>query len=341
VPFVSEYGAWSANFSAALDVPGATGDWPPSLAEAEADWYIRTHLFSTQVTYAGRPSRFPDFQTWCFSGQLWAGWHAKVITEAARLNKWSPSGAHRYHFFVDHWGEAGAGMVDRHRTTGPGYRALAACNRPVVALAPFPTGGRVQPGASVSLPIVALNDLSRSLGTVPLSWRLALLGPDDAFLVGRDAPERPGPLQGELAPTDQCCVLPRGPGSTLASGSVSVELGPDARVEAAVVDWVADVPSGSAVALFMDLDGIVGWTSFVVADDGWSPEPGLSGPSRFTVSSARTEPLRRRWTGEVVDPAAAAPDQYLIGPIPVDVYDDVVVDAAGNVTTNPLPWPAV
>jgi len=349
VPFVSEYGAWSANFSAALDVPAASGDWPPP-PETEPDWYVRTHLYSTQVTYAGRPSRFPDFPTWCFAGQLWAGWHAKVVTEKARLNKWQPSGAQRYHFFVDHWGEAGAGMVDRHRTTASGYRGLAAANRPLVALAPFPRGARVAPGAEVRLPILVLNDLLRPAGTagpagpagpVSLRWRLARLGPDDCFLVGRDEPERPGPLQGELAPPDQCCVLPRAAGETVIEGSLVLDVPADARIEAAEVVWTAGGDAGTdgiPMALFLDLDGVVGWTSFMVAPDGWSPEPGLVGRSRFTVTSDRPGPLRRRWTGEEVDPSAAPPDQYLLGDLPVDVYDDVHVHADGRVTTNPLPW---
>jgi beta-mannosidase len=351
VAFVSEYGAWSANFSAALDVPAAAGDWPPP-ADTEPDWYVRTHLYSTQVTYAGRPTRFPDFPTWCFAGQLWAGWHAKVVTEKARLNKWQPSGAQRYHFFVDHWGEAGAGMVDRHRTTGPGYRGLAAANRPLVALAPFPRGARVAPGAEVRLPIVVLNDLSHPAGPggpggpVQLRWRLARLGPDDCFLVGRDDPERPGPLQGELAPSDQCCVLPRGEGVTLLEGECSLEVPADARIEAAEVVWTADTggaghndnDDAAPIALFLDLDGVAGWTSFMVAPDGWSPQPGLVGQSRFTVTSDRPGPLRRRWTGDVVDPSAAPPDQYLLGDLPVDVYDDVHIHADGRVTTKPLPW---
>lgn len=335
VPFVSEYGAWSANFSAALDVPGATGDWPPP-PEAEVDWYVRTHLFSTQVTYAGRPSRYPDFQTWCFAGQLWAGWHAKVVTEKARLAKWSPSAAHRYHFFVDHWGEAGAGMVDKWRTTGPGYRGLAAANRPLVALAPFPRGTRVRPGEAVRLPIVVVNDHLRDLGPVAVRWRLALLdGPDDCWLVGRDDPERPGPLQGELAPPDQCCVLPRAEGTTLLSGQATVDVGPDAIVQADEVVWTADVEG--PVALFMDVAGVVGWTSFMVAPDGWRPAPGLVGRSRFRVAGEGE--LRRRWTGEVVDKTSAPPDQYLLDGRPVDVYDDVDVDDRGVVTAPTLPWP--
>jgi beta-mannosidase len=340
VPFVSEFGAWSANFSAAA--PGGAGSaasWPPSEAD-EVRWYEQTHLFSTQVTYAGRPSRFEDFQTWCFAGQLWAGWHAKVVSEKARLAKWSPSGAHRYHFFLDHFGDAGAGVVDRHRTVGAAFGGLAASNRPVAALAPFPRGGRVAPGSSVRLPVWVVNDLSSGLGAVPVSWRLcALDGADDCWLVGRDDPERPGPLQGELAPADQVCVIPRRFGRTLASGSVTVDVGPDALVLADEVSWLAPADFAGPVALFMTVgDGLPGWTSFMVAPDGWSPAPGLTGRARFVVSCDGA--LVQRWTGEpVASLDAVLPDQYLLDGVPLNVFDDLTIGSDGTVErAAPLPW---
>ncbi len=334
--FVSEYGAWSANPSAVEAAVGARGDWPPG-PESEPDWHGRTHLVATQSMFAGRPDRFADFPTWCFAGQLWAGWHAKVFTEAARLAKYAPSGGARYHFFVDHWGQGGAGVVDRHRTTGPAYRGLAAANRPVIALAPFPPDGVVRPGTAVRLPVFAVNDRHDATRRVPLHWRLAQLGPGDAFLVGRDVPHQLGALQSELAAEQHCAVLPRAGGRTLLSGEVDVELTPDSCQQVAEVSWTADVEG--PVALFLELDGHVGWTSFVVADEHWRPVPGLAGPSRFSVVTELARPLRRRWTGDVVDPAAAPPDQYLLGDVAIDVWDDVTVDASGVVKSNPLPWP--
>jgi beta-mannosidase len=333
--FVSEYGAWCANFSAAAEVACAGGDWPPP-AGLEREWHRQTHLVPVQISYAGRPERFPDFQTWCFAGQLWSGWHAKVVTEKARLRRFAPSAGARWHFLVDHWGAGGAGVVDRHRTTGPAYRGLAAANRPLVALAPFPEGGRVVAGSAVRLPIVIVNDTHVDRPGLPLRWRLAALDPDDAFLVGRDDPEVPWAMQADGSPPDQVCVLPRRPGRTLVSGEVEVNANAAWSGTVAEVSWTA---TDGPVALFLDLAGVVGWTSFVVAPDGWAPAPGLRGPTRFRVTGDRDEPLRRRWTGEYVDPAAAPPDQYLFGDVPVDVFDDTHITAAGDVRTNGLPWP--
>jgi hypothetical protein len=304
----------------------------------ETDWYEQTHLLWVQNTFAGQPHRYPDFQTWCFAGQLWAGWNAKVATELCRLARFSPSAGQRYHFFLDHFGDAGTGMVDRNRATGPGYRGLAAANRPVVALAAWPAPGRIDPGATVELPIRVINDLHLARRRSRLQWRLAALGPDECFVVGRDDPGHLGPLmsEGTAAAADQVAVLPRAAGTTLLEGSRVLDLEPDSITDAAICTWVAD--KTGPVALFMELDGEMGWTSFVVQAPGWRPQPGLLGPRRFRVTSEVPRELRSRWTGVVVDPAAAPPGQYLLGDIAVDVFDDTHVDAAGRVTGRALPW---
>ncbi len=334
--FVSEFGAWAANFSAAAEVGAARGDWPPP-PEADRDWHMHTHLVWIQNTFAGRPDRFEDFQRWCFAGQLWAGWHAKTVIEKARAAKYRPSAAHRWHFYVDHFGAAGAGVVDRHRTTGPAYRGLAATNRPLLPLSPLVDGGRITPGSQVHLPLIVVNDLARDLGTVPLRWRLAALGDEDRFLVGRDdwTGLTDDPLLHPAAP-DHCAVLPRRAGRTLLEGEIEITVGPDDLVAAGEVTWTADVEG--PVALFMAADGIENWTAFMVAPDGWQPAPGLDGPRVFRVRGADDRPLRRRWTGEEADPEAAPPDQYLLGDIPIDVYDDVDVAVDGTARSSPLPW---
>ena len=335
--FFSEYGAWSSNFSAAATHVAARGDWPPP-QDTDNDWDDHTHIVAIQHAYAGRPDRYPDFQTWCFAGQLWAGWHTKVATEMARLAMWAPSAAHRYHFLVDHWGDAGAGVVDRHRQTGPAYRALAAANRPVLPLAPLPVGGRIRPGERVVLPIVVVNDLPGDLPSATLSWRLARLEPGDSWLIGCDE----APARTRMAPrprADQCAVIPRRVGAVIREGAVDVVVPADSATTVATVEWTAD--GDGAVGLFLDLDGIVNWTAFVVHPDGWRPHPGLVGPTRFRVTADVPCPLRRRWADSSADVELndVPPDQYLLGDLPVDVFDDVHVAANLRVTSPDLPWP--
>jgi hypothetical protein len=332
--FVSEFGAWSANFSAAA---------------FEHDWHANTHLVATQEAYAGQMARYDDFPTWCFAGQLWAAWHVKVITEKARRHRFAPSVAVRYHFFLDHFGHGGAGVVDRWRGVGPAYRGLAAANRPLLPLAPVPAGGRVRPGERLRIPITVINDRHDRSRPARLRWWLSALSADEAFLVGRDTPAARGPLQAEIAPLDQVAILPRRPGTARREGAVELVIEPDSAREVAVVEWVADQPGPAA--LFFELadpadpDGapILNWMSFMVADDDWRPEPGLAEPRRFTVVGADgrppAQPLQRRWSAEQVDPANAAPDQYLLGGRPLDVFDDVTLAGDGTALGPPLPFP--
>jgi hypothetical protein len=333
--FVSEYGAWSANFSAATRAVAAVGDWPPP-ASCELEWHEQTHLVGVQNAYAGNPSRFEEFSSWCFAGQLWAGWHAKVCTEQIRLARFAPSGGHRWHFFIDHWGDGGAGLVDRLRATGPAYNAFAAANRPVLPVIPLPAGGRVDPGTPLQLPISVVNDTCSSVRG-PLTWSVEALAPDDAYLVGRDEPDRRGTLQAEVAPTDHVCVLPRRRGRQLAAGTLDVDVPGGTCTRVAEIGWLADVRG--PVAVVVEVAGQTNWSAFVVEPPEWRPVPGLAGRHRFRVTSDRPGTLRRRWTGEVVDPSSAPPDHYLLGDLPVDVYDDVHVGVDGSVNRSALPWP--
>lgn len=336
VPFVSEYGAWSANFSAAGDVAAASGPWPPSPG-ADREWHAATHLPAVQHTRAGRPDRFEDFQHWAFAGQLWAAWYAKLATERARAAKWSPSAGQRWHFLVDHWGPAGGGVLDRHRAPTIAYRALAAANRPLLAVARPPARSRAQPGEVVDLPVVVVNDMRDGHGELHLHWALARLGAGDRWIVGRDdLLGEPDPLLGP-APAGHFALLPVRLGQVVAEGDETIAVLPNSRAQGPVVSWRAE--EEGEYALFLDLGGVSNWTTFAVRPDGWVPAPGLSGPRTFNVTTPLQLPLRRRWTGEAVGPAAVPPDQYLLGDIELDVYGDVVVDADGAVHAPELPWP--
>jgi hypothetical protein len=321
--YLTEYGAWSANFSAAERAVGATGDWPPPPG-VDAEWYEQSHFISVQSAYSGTYQRYDDFPTWCFAGQLWAGWHAKVCTERCRVAWFAPSAGQRWHF-------------DRLRTTGPAFRGLAAANRPLLPIVPPVPAGRVTPGTQLRLPLVIVNDTDECF-TGPVTWRIARLGTDDAFVIGADVPDVPGPAAGPTAPADHVFVLPRRPGETVIAGTVDARVGPNSAVTVTELAWTADVTG--PVAVFVDAGGVANWTSFVVAPDQWRAQPGLAGPHRFRVTSDRPGQLGRRWTGEPVAMAAAPPDQYLLDGVPVDVFDDVHVRADGTVETSPLPWPA-
>jgi hypothetical protein len=93
--------------------------------------------------------------------------------------------------------------------------------------------------------------------------------------------------------------------------------------------------------VIVEMAGQTNWSAFVVEPSGWSPVPGLAGHHRFRVTSDRPNVLRRRWTGEVMDPSSVPPDHYVLGDLLLDVYDDVHVLADGSVDRAQLPWPYV
>jgi hypothetical protein len=187
----------------------------------------------------------------------------------------------------------------------------------------------------VVLPITLVSDLRERRSDVRLRWRLVRLEGEDCFLVGRDDATEPTWETGPAA-SDHCAVLPRRAGSTLLHGETVVDAEPESTEVVAGVHWRAECTG--AYALLLEVDGVLGWTSFVVQPQGWSPPPGLVGPRRFRVDRELDAPLRDRWTGVEVDPAAVPPGQYLLGTLPLDVFDDVSVDARGVVSESPLPW---
>jgi hypothetical protein len=123
----------------------------------------------------------------------------------------------------------------------------------------------------------------------------------------------------------------------LAEGESEVAVGQDSAKVVTEVEWGADTEG--PVALFLDLDGVVGWTSFIVAPDGWEATPGLVGPRRFSVAHQLPADLRERWTGTPTDPSDVPPGQYRLGAIDLEVFDDIVVYGDGSIERNALPWP--
>lgn len=352
-PFLSEFGAWTTNFSGA-HAPGAAGDWPPP-PEAIGTWEHRTHIWWSSALHAGRPERYPDFPTATFGAQLFGGVYLKLAIESQRRRKWAPTGAHRYHLWVDHWGDAGAGVVDRHRVRQLHYWALAAANRPLLPMIEFPRSMRVEPGAPVQLRTWVVNDHHGPERTHELRWEVARLAEHERHLLGVDDPQvasafgEPKPTAGDLV------VLPSGRGQTVASGGGPVLVHPDAAVEGPVVEVTLDDDDPTAYAVWVTLEGpdgpIDNWAAFVVAPSGWEAAPGLSPVPRFplTVRGA-AHSVVRRWTGQTVAEGTGEarhvlpPDQYVVAwagrRLAVDLFAGVVVDLdlGEAIADTDLPW---
>ena len=342
--FQSEFGAWTPMFCAAATAVGARGDWPPPL-ETAADWEHRTLLWWSAALHAGRPERYPDYPSWAFGAQLWGGVYLKLGVEGLRRRMWAPSGGHRSHLLLNHWGDAGGGVIDRHRTVQAHYWALADANRPLLPVVePLPSM-RAVPGEPLSLRTWVVNDTPRS-GPTPLRWTVARLAAEQAWVIGADEPAvahafgEPHPAPGDLV------VVPRGTGEQVASGSVAVDLAPFASTASGSIDFT---PAERAVyRIDLEVDGVRNWGAFVAAPADWLPQPGCAPAPRVRLEIARPGPFRlvRRWTGQTVavgpGPAVlndVVPDQYLLDGMPVDLYGDVVVDADGRASAgSAVPW---
>lgn len=349
--FVSEFGAWTPNFSAAADVAAARGDWPPGDGYA-ADWERQTHILAPQEAHAGRPERYPDFPTWTFAAQLWAGVYIKLGVESFRRRRGAPCHGHRYHFFVDHYGGAGAGLLDRHRTRQLPYFALAAASAPLLPVVEVTPSMRALPGAPLELRTWVLDDRAgveragadragadrAGGGAHParLSWQLRRLAAEEAWVIGSDEPAARAQF-GELHRTPgELVVLPHCPGTFLTGGMVELELaGPvtsGGRLALELPD--AGEPVAYLLALEVSTAGATArnWGAVLAAPAAYDPVPGLApagyplgaglAPApRFHLDVAATgvHRLQRRWTGECVRTGQGPvrwtdlpPDQYLL-----------------------------
>lgn len=375
--FVSEFGAWTPNFSAAADVAAARGDWPPPPGYP-ADWEHQTHILAPQEAHAGRPERYPDFPTWAFAAQLWAGTYIKLGVESFRRRRGATGGAtvchgHRYHFFVDHYGGAGAGVLDRHRTRQLTYFALAAAGAPLLPVVEATPGMRALPGRPLALGTWVLDDRPEAspaeVGRRParLDWQLRRLTGEQAWVIGSDEPAARAHF-GELHRIPgELVVVPHGPGTLVTGGGVDLELTgavtPGPRLELELPD--ADEPVAYLLALELRLSGatVRNWGAVLAAPATYDPAPGLA-PAGYVpgaglapaprfdlaVSAAGVHRLQRRWTGECVRTGRGRvhwtdlpPDQYLLvgeRTLAVDLYGDVAVDLGTGraVALGELPW---
>ncbi len=350
-PFLSEFGAWTPNFCAAERALAAGGEWPPG-PEAPEDWEWRTHIYMSNELHVGRPERYPDFQAWAFATQAWAGCFIKIGIESFRRKMWSPCNGHRYHLFADHWGDAGSGVVDRHRTAQFHYWSLAAANRPILPVADVPPRMRVESGSRLALRTWIVNDTARSFRRGVLRWSVERLPDEHALIIGADTPGVQGRF-GPLTPTEgDLVVLPLASGEPVASGEANlavsrrgVTCGPTIELELPAAE--AAVAHIVRLAFEHTRGRVENWSAFVAAPTRWKPTPGASIVPRFSIRMLGRGDGRvvRRWTGEEISSLnALPPDQYIVRSggrsMPVDLYGDVTVDMrAWEATTDAiLPW---
>jgi len=171
-PFVSEYGSWPVNRTAVGRVDWGE-PWPP---EPDSDQWVtfwRAGLIGCETTeMAGAPARYPDLASFAYATERKAAFVAKYQTEFFRLHRYRPYNGYRWHFFVNHWGWCGAGLLDVDRVPTLAYHALQAASRP--RLVATTLGDTIFPPGKIVFPIYAIND-SRGLWETRVHWRIERL----------------------------------------------------------------------------------------------------------------------------------------------------------------------
>jgi beta-mannosidase len=176
--FVSEYGFWSVAHAA--KTWGDVG-WPPDKDEL-IQWSGRLSFFGSTSTYVGAPRRYPDRESWIYATQLYAAFLAKYQTEMFRLRRGQPFNAIRWHFFVDWWGYAGAGLLDVNRIPKEPYYWLAMAQRPVLMAADL-ENTVFPPSAQLKIPFYILND---GIDDTSISWELGLYRTEKSVVIAGD-----------------------------------------------------------------------------------------------------------------------------------------------------------
>lgn len=358
--FVSEFGAWFPNWSAAA--PGgavaATGDWPPPPG-ADADWEHRAHIYASCAMRAGRPERSGSFAEWAWAAQLHAALFAKLGIEGLRRRRWAPSRGHRWHLFVDHFGDAGAGLLDRHRTAQLPYWAVAAANRPLLAVAAPPPSNRVAPGRH-DIRWWVVDDRPVPGGDVVVGWSLRRLAEGEVAVVGADEPGVEQAFGRPAPPAGDAVVVPLGVGALVAGGATTARsVLVDPTTGCRELEPIAiDVDEGAwCVELSVrppDGPDVRNWLAFVCAPAAWEPAPGPARPTTWPLAvrgAGGPVSVRRRWAGTTMATsttgsldASLPPDQYVVswpgGERAVDLYGPVEVDTTTGdaVASGFAPW---
>ncbi len=78
---------------------------------------------------AGNFNRYPNVAAFAYATERKGAFIAKYQTEFYRCYRNQPYTGYRWHFFVNYWGHAGAGLLDVDRVPTYAYDALAGASR--------------------------------------------------------------------------------------------------------------------------------------------------------------------------------------------------------------------
>lgn len=275
--FVSEYGFWSVACTA--EQWGDTG-WPPDTQEL-VEWSGRLSFFGSTSTYVGAPNRYSDRRSWIRATQLYAAFLAKYYTEVFRINRGQPFMGIRWHFFVDWWGYAGAGLLDINRIPKTPYYSLAEAQRPLLMAADL-ENTVFRPGMKIEIPIFIIND---DVHDTSSSWEIELCRTERSIVIASDPNAAGLGATGQPSPYNHAIALPEGPAKTkVIAEKGAFEVGAESAKHIKTIQFTApdEMDTPSSFTLMMKWrskdDGEqeqANWAHFLVAPKEWKAKPGM------------------------------------------------------------------
>lgn len=268
-PFVSEYGSFIVDRTAANHADSWAKPWPPT-GERLVAMTQRGTVASEVLQLAGDVGRYPNLEAFAYACERKQAFVAKYQTEFFRIKRNQPFTGYRWHFFVNHWNWSGGGLLDMDRVPTMAYEALKDASRDWLAATSLPDTVFI-PGERV-FPIYLIND-GRWAWQAEVDWRLERLAACEVI-----HPE-PHELLPEAATLHGSYVLPLlGASDQVASGQVCCDVPALSSLQAGEVTAKLDSPG--AYRLVMTWMGSEGREendyTILIAPEGWEAEYGLS-----------------------------------------------------------------
>jgi hypothetical protein len=277
-PFVSEYGSFPVGRRSHARHDGWATPWPPGKPQVRA--LSRQGLIAAEALgAAGEITRYKDLSQLAAALERKAAFVAQYQTEFFRIHRGDPYAGCRWHFFVNHWGYMGGGLLDVDRHPTQAYHALAAALRPRLAAALL--GASVFAEAPPRLPVFAMNDRGEAW-QARVAWQLESLSSCDVLRGGRS---RHAPRL--MPPPDGTYVLPPVPaGTVMEAGTLEAASPYNATVPLGELRFTTLSPGPYRLVLAWDDDGrreenVAAW---LVTRREWTAPVGLTRVTAADVS---------------------------------------------------------
>jgi len=165
IPFPIEFGAEAVPYAIQSVMQNELGtDWWPAdkTTQTTYRWQYHDLQLPVESLYIGKPSSYPDFQTWAYTSQLYQAVVNKEIIESARIHKYNPTYSEFNFMFNDWWPSMAWGIVDWNRTPLIAYNWISIVDQPVMVAVEH--GYNVYKcGETITLPVFIVNDLYKQI----------------------------------------------------------------------------------------------------------------------------------------------------------------------------------